>query len=742
MLSRSSHILRAGIISRASLFTARSVVGSSSVRTQIAIGYRAASTAPATATTTTAPATSTKAELDGENTASAPKQKRIRSRPRNQSSGFKSKYNGPILSIDEKKAIDAQYDKIYQALNENNLVDASKFFLESYKPEETFLFRNFKQLEGKERLHIKLFHKVLEAHKRNDKLEGVISVSDLYSKYLDGGITVGWMCSEAIIYEISKGRPEQGLELWVKFMESSNNVTNVQNHDNKEAAHSALAAYISSCLKENTEPTSKIALTLVPLKTIPDNTDITRLFRNCNVKLNNNTINKINQGFDTIRYESLDPSNVDFLDNLPIDQPLELENRYAECIKKSADSGVALSESTYARFIFCFAESNRFDRAFEIWKDLVSSGISPSVQSWNMLLKAAALSNKKQVTLIEALLKKMIDSGVKPNSDTYGILINSYFKAGLSDTAVEIYEKLGEENIPVNLYIFNIMLNGLLRSGQEEAARSLLKSGMDVGLSPDIISFNTFITTYIREKKYKEAEKIITLMNDVGVTPNVETYTNIIDTIYKVANKEQIDPHEQIEKIIKSMAEQGIRLSVPTITAIIDGIAKSGNGNSSNLQLYRLMQKKQLRPNIRTFTALINSEILAGDIDRATFFFDEMKQYNVIQATTNYNQLLRALTPRNLIQESMRLFRDLQHSKYASPNVYTYSFVLQCALNTNDMVSATEVLEDLARQPNDFRVGSSLLKILRKLSDRGLKVPIFKDQKQTPYAKKLAEEEV
>lgn len=654
-------------------------------------------------------------------------------------------YTGPILSKKQKNEIDSQYNEIKTFLDQGDIASASTKFLEVYKPEETFLFKNFnrEKSQGPDRLHIQLFNKVLQANKKSQNTEGLISVSDLYSKYLEGGINIGWMCSESILFEVSNKRPSEGLELWVKFMEANGDISNVQSSENREAAVSAIIAYISNCISEGTEPTSNIALALVPLKRLPDNTDITRIVRTSNIKFSNGFLKEILEGFGKVRYESLDPGDIDFLNSLPVDQPLELENRYADCIRKATESDTPLPESTYARFIFCFAESKRFDRSFAIWQDLIDSGITPSVQTWNMLLKAAALTPGDKVALLEALISKMEDSNIKPNSDSYGILIDTYFKSRQSETAIEIFQKIDsrEIDVPINLYIFNVVLNGLLNSGRDVDARELLNAGIEKGLSPDIISFNTFITTYIKKKKYKEVEVILDLMSQTGVYPNVVTYTNLIDSIYKVANEKNLDPKEQVEKLIKSMNDQGIRTNVPTMTAIIDGIAKSGNGHESNMQLYRLMQKKQLRPNNRTFTALINGEIISGNIEQAIFFFNEMKQYNIIQKTSSFNQLLRAFATRGLIEYCTSFFRDLVSYKHASPNVYTYTFALQCCINSKNMTFAQEVLDNLATQPKDFYLGSTLSGVLRDLKKSGLNVPTFEHEKQTPYAKKLAEQE-
>lgn len=661
------------------------------------------------------------------------KQSANRRRPRNN--------DRPAMSPEELQTLQAKYDEVDNLLTKHKVGEASTLFAEIYKPEFSNVLRYHQAEEKSVRLYVKLFTRVLQAYQRN-QAEGVIPLRDLFFKYLEGKFIFGWMCSEVILYEVSQGRTSEGLEVWVKFWEAMGDTSRVRELDNREAAYAALIAYIGTCLAEKTAPVSKIALYMVPLETVPDDSDIHNLFRSSNYRFEQQFINSVLEGLRAIRLEALNPGDLDFLNSLPVDRPMELENRYSECKLKAQASGVPLPESTYARFIFCFAESGRTQQAFDIWNDLTQSGIVPSVQSWNMLLKAAALSKDKSIAVTEGIISKMQENGVNPNSDTYGTLIDVYFKAGKTETAMEIFEKIqqGEIKVPTNLKIFNVMLNGLLNSNMDKMARDLLTEGIQQGLSPDVIAFNTFIKTYIKQKRYNEVDEMLTLMAENGVTPNVATYTNIIDSMYKSANSKNVNPSSHIEELVKDMNRNGIRTNTSTMTAIIDGLAKSGGGTKAAHDLYELMKRKRLRPNIRTFTALINGEILAGNMNQATDYFRQMHQFNISKPTASYNQMIHGFANRGILDQALEYFRMAVADRKAPLNRYTYTFILQGCVNARDWDSVRDVLSVLKKEPSDFFVGRPLAKLLTEIQKEGIEVPTFSDSRHNNQEKATEEE--
>lgn len=678
---------------------------------------------------------------------------------------------GPKKNFKPKVQLPKSFPKIKELLDAKNVVEAAALFIESVEPTQ---YRRIMSNNDGRSLVYSLFQNVMLEHRsrfvkaRNefslkkeaaaekvakgiataeekelaessgyplslDLKDGLVTPHALYAKLLEGNVTISWMCSEAILWDIAVGKPNDGLEIWVSFVETMDNLEKINEPRCRPAAISAMSAYIVTCLNENSAIDSNIALQLVPIKEMPDDTAVFQLFSNSNVApskaFSKSFVQNIQTGLADIRFNSLVPSSAKFLDSLPSDQPLELERRYQECIKKAAETKTPLPESVYARFIGCFAESAKYDRAISVWQDMIASAdYTPTIESWNMLFKAVSLMPKNPVLAMEGLINKMQESGVKPNSDTYGTLMHAYFKDKNPEAALELFTKIenGEIKVPVTLYVYNVMLTGLMTAGWEEMATNLLKSGKKRGLVPDIISFNIFISKYLKQRRYTEVNEILDMMRENSVTPNVPTFTNFIDSIFKLANEKGCDPLPEVEQLMRTMNGMGMRTNVATLTAIIDGVSKSSSGgHGANMWLYRLMQKKNIRPNAQTFAALINGEILAGEISTAAYFFNEMRVNNVVQNAASYNQFFRAFCARDMIEETMDLFRKMIVSPHADPNRYTYTFALRACIKASRMDYAREIVAHLATKPKDFTPGDFLAAVLKTLGEHGVKVPKF-----------------
>lgn len=672
-----------------------------------------------------------------------------------------------------RQLVNQQFSKVDELLTAGNLVEAASLFLKQFDPNRSKTIMFYDGGKG-ERLVYRLFRAVMLEHRARfgkayrqfilqkkdaaekvakgiasaqekelaeangypytlDLKDGLVTPHDFYSKLLEANVTISWMCSETILWDIAVGQPSKGLEIWVRFVEAMNNLEKINDPKCKTAAISAMAAYVMTCINENSPIDFNIALQLVPLKELPDDTSVSHLFSSSNATpasaFPKKLVQQIQDKIGEIRFNSFDPASIEFLDSLPSDQPLELERRYQECVKKSAISKTPLPEHVYSRFIGLFAESLKYDRALSVWQDMISSAdYTPTIQSWNMLIKAVTLIPKNPVVALEGLINKMQESGVQPNSDTYSILLHAYFKNKNPDAALEIFEKIksGEIKVPITLHIHNVMLTGLMNAGREEMAVQLLNEGRKKGLAPDIVSFNIFISQYLKKRRYEDVTKILNMMRETGVAPSIETFTNYIDSIFKLANEKNVDPMPSIEELMHTMSAMGLRTNVATFTAIIDGISKGKNGgHGTNLMLYRLMQKKNLRPNKFTFAALINGEILSGDLPTAVYFFNEMPAQNVIQTEQAYNQLFREFATRGMVDESIDLFRKMVLSRSASPNQYTYTFVLRGLINASRWDLVREVVQNLSSKPSNFSLGTALPDILKNVEAQGITVPKF-----------------
>ncbi|KAK2638664.1 hypothetical protein Ddye_026459 [Dipteronia dyeriana] len=77
------------------------------------------------------------------------------------------------------------------------------------------------------------------------------------------------------------------------------------------------------------------------------------------------------------------------------------------------------------------------------------------------------------------------------------------------------------------------------------------------------------------------------------------------------------------KKLFEEMEKRGVRPNCVTYSALIDGYSKKGNLDEAKL-LFEEMEKKGLRPNIITYSALIDGYSKKGNIKEAKRLYEEM----------------------------------------------------------------------------------------------------------------------
>jgi pentatricopeptide repeat protein len=602
------------------------------------------------------------------------------------------------------------------ALSSEDLVKASKVFVDNFKAERAHHFVTDSCLN--------LFRQVHLATIKHKRPQNALSTKEMFGKYLDGGVAIGWMCSYAIMEDVLAGEAQKGLESWVRFLETLGNTEKAAANVNRDAALSALVAYVANCYDEGIEVDPNVALRLVPLKRVPMDNQVLAL---SGIKsLPQERINQIIEGVRKVRLHGLDFNSVEFLKSIPTDAPKEIEDKYNEALAKAEETGIPFSPTTYSRFISCFAESTKIQTAFDIWNDMLSKNVTPTIECWNSLLKAGSLHRGERVTIVEQIWAEMEKNGVQPDAESYSTLIDLHFKSHNPDKALEIFDKIqsGEiADIPVSYKIFNVVVNGLLKLGEVESAEALLKQGQTNGLSLGVMTYNTFLRTYIDRKEYAKAQTLIDDMAKSGVEPDVSTYTNVIDATFKLARQYGTVPEDIIESLLTEMSSKGIKANTVAMTSIISGLIKSANDIEAARTVFNKLLQKRLSPNARTFSTIIDGELTIGNMDQALYYFNIMEQHNLRKLTSIYNQIINWFVRKDQLDRAYKIFTELLQDRNTGPNKFSYYFILKGCDSRNKTQMAQSVINELAKERPDFDLGEFLPTLIKNLSQSGVQVP-------------------
>ncbi|CAN6625960.1 hypothetical protein TRVA0_010S02432 [Trichomonascus vanleenenianus] len=605
--------------------------------------------------------------------------------------------------------------QIQAALRKDDVAGAAKQFLSAYKPSRA--------QELPSAVYNDLFRRVYFTNKKAASAD-LISSKDLYNKYLEGGVAVGWVCSYVIMEDVIAGKPETGLESWIKFLETLGDAKMASAMVNREAAWAALVAYTYNCYLEKLPVDTTIAQKLVPLNKYPRAHEILSLSGINSVP--KEALEKILEYTKQIRMDSLDINGSAFLKSLDADSAKDLEDSYAEVVEKSNATGEKLSPVTYARFIACFSEASRVQRAFEVWNDMQNAGVSPTTLTWNSLLKAGALTRESPDLVVEHIKDEMEAAKVKPDGETFATLMEFYFRTRRAEVALDIYNnvKAGKvSGVAPTLKMFSIAINGYLKMGEIETAEAMLAEGRRQGYAPTSVVYNSFIRTYIKEGQFDKIQGVLDEMQANKIAPDVITYTSIIDATFKHCRRVGSSPDVSIEALLNEMSANGIKANTVAMTSIISGLSKSSRDIESARAVFDALIRKRLAPNARTFATIIDGELTVGDPERAIYYFNLMPKLNLFKSTPIYNQLINWLSKRGDLAKATDIFFQLVNDSRTDPNFYSYYFILQGADNHNDAALVQRVVDAMGKHKYKFPLGERLPKLLLKWSKLGVTVP-------------------
>lgn len=247
------------------------------------------------------------------------------------------------------------------------------------------------------------------------------------------------------------------VSLWVKYLEYSvNNKVRITHYSLRDYT---LIAYFELCSVNKSEPNVESLLQLLKINKLPNLYSI------------RSTINKAVK--DEQRKKKLDKLIAGYY--LPYSNPLEIKFlvRAAKAAKfrrkdlideiwdtvllTSKNSKIPLTEEIYSNFLKFYLNVNSYKKVEEVWNLLIESKLTPSIDSWNLLLESILinrnLSKEDKIKNSAVIFKKIPE----PNDDTFGTLIKIYRILDNLPIIEEIVKEKGLKNSRIfSEYILSI----------------------------------------------------------------------------------------------------------------------------------------------------------------------------------------------------------------------------------------------------------------------------------------------
>lgn len=312
-----------------------------------------------------------------------------------------------------------------------------------------------------------------------------------------------------------------------------------------------------------------------------------------------------------------------------------------------------ISQEICNQFIMAYMKFQRPAKAIEVWRHMISKGLSPTLKSWNVMLSGCRSTSDWKSS--EKIWKMMIYSGLKPDVISWANRLNVLMDSNQIDMGIKLLDEMAQlwlstaEKTYPNMNLeqlllvkkiedaakpdascMNIVVAGILRRGNMSRANQIINWARNFGIRPNTATYNTILRPLVRQGNTRQAMSILKRMEVEGIEADVITFTIILDELLRFPG--QYEPEklkEIISGIFMNMDRANVRPNSYTYGKIIHQLVRDLNRNYSpivDLVMQRMLSKG-IQPSVQLYTNLLeyyllqnppNMEMARQIIDSAT----------------------------------------------------------------------------------------------------------------------------
>ncbi|KAK9139173.1 hypothetical protein Scep_008854 [Stephania cephalantha] len=314
---------------------------------------------------------------------------------------------------------------------------------------------------------------------------------------------------------------------------------------------------------------------------------------------------------------------------------------------------------TYNTLLDAVCKGGQMDLAFEIMSDMPSKGVWPNVVTYSTVIDGCAKAGKLEEAL--NLFEEMKLLGIRLDRISYNTLLAVYASLGRFEEALDVCKEMEASGIRKDVVTYNALMGGYGKQGNYYQVQKLFREMKAQNLSPNILTYSTLIDVYSKGGMHLEAMETFKELKQAGLEIDVVLYSSLIDALCKNGLV------ESAVSLLDEMTKKGIRPNVVTYNSIIDAFgglrgtsgSKEGDEEDDNkvmklfeqlaaeracpsredtsgkskeilciLELFKKMHELKIKPNVVTFSAILNACSRCNSFEDASMLLEELRLFD------------------------------------------------------------------------------------------------------------------
>jgi len=368
-----------------------------------------------------------------------------------------------------------------------------------------------------------------------------------------------------------------------------------------------------------------------------------------------------------------------------------------------ASEAGSIPSNVYAHFLMAYMALKRPNQAIDVWNEMIQSGSPATLGAWDSMLKGCGKARDPKS--IEAMWQRMIESGIKPDTQVWatrihGLTTSGYWESGIHAfrTMIKNWVVAVQQNHPhgrapelallgdmdgipkPNTQCLNSLVLGLARGRKHEQLAEVISWAKSIGIKADIYTFNPLFRTALNDGEIELAMRVLQQMGGLGVKPDIASFTMLLEALFREVDTpsgldiskravsvsttnapNSTDKHEAAMQIFKAMEQAGIEANAWSFSTLINGLLKgsplTGTGNIRAAHtVLTYMSERSIPMSSQIYTTLLTYHFSVNSPDLAaieSLWNRARADRHVFLDTVFFDRLIEGLAGANEIGRMM-----------------------------------------------------------------------------------------